>query len=353
MDAVQKANSGHPGAPMALAPLALPALHAGDEAQPGRTRTGSTATASCSRPGTRRCCSTRRSTCRGYGLTLDDLKNFRQLGSPTAGHPEYGRRRRGSRPPPARSARASRWRSGSRWPSAMLAARFNRGGHELIDHHTYAIASDGDMQEGVASEASLAGRPPRPRQADRLLRQQPHPARRRDRDGLQRGRGQALRGLRLARAGPGRGPLASTTLERAAEEAKAVDRPALAVIVRIAHRLRLAEQAGHLRRRTARRSARTRCGSPRRPTAGTADKPLLRARRGARATSRRRPSAARQAEAEWDAAARRLPRRGAPTPRPSSTLIMDGRAARRLGRRPADVQPGRRRGGHPQGVAAR
>ena len=44
---------------------------------------------------------------------------------------------------------------------AMLAARFNRPGHDLIDHRTYVIASDGDIQEGVASEASLAGRPPR------------------------------------------------------------------------------------------------------------------------------------------------------------------------------------------------
>ena len=47
----------------------------------------------------------------------------------------------------------------------MLAARFNRDGHEIVDHYTYVIASDGDLQEGIASEAVLARRPPRPRQA--------------------------------------------------------------------------------------------------------------------------------------------------------------------------------------------
>ena len=60
----------------------------------------------------------------------------------------------------------------------MLAARFNREGHEIVDHHTYVIASDGDMEEGIGSEAcSLAGHLGLGR-LDRLLRQQPHLARR-------------------------------------------------------------------------------------------------------------------------------------------------------------------------------
>jgi transketolase len=93
----------------------------------------------------------------GYGLTLDDLKHFRQLGSPTAGHPEYG---------DAPGIEATTGPLGQRLGMSvgmalaeeMLAARFNRAGHELIDHHTYVIASDGDIQEGVGSEvSSLAG----------------------------------------------------------------------------------------------------------------------------------------------------------------------------------------------------
>ena len=157
MDAVQKANSGHPGRADGARPARVPALHAGDEAQPGRTRTGSTATASCSRPGTPRCCSTRRSTCRGYGLTLEDLENFRQLGSPTAGHPERGDAA-GIEATTGPLGQGISMSVGLALAEAMLAARYNRPGHELIDHRTYAIASDGDMQEGVASEAcSLAG----------------------------------------------------------------------------------------------------------------------------------------------------------------------------------------------------
>ena len=101
----------------------------------------------------------------GYGLTLDDLKNFRQLGSPTAGHPEYGARRRASRRPPARSARASPTRVGMALAERMLAARFNDRGHDVVDHHTFTIASDGDLQEGVSGRGRLARRPPRPRAA--------------------------------------------------------------------------------------------------------------------------------------------------------------------------------------------
>ena len=72
----------------------------------------------------------------------------------------------------------------------MLAARFNRPGHEIVDHHTYVIASDGDLEEGIASEAVVAGRPPRPRPPDRLLRRQPH---------LDRGRHRARRSPRTSR----------------------------------------------------------------------------------------------------------------------------------------------------------
>ena len=93
----------------------------------------------------------------GYGLTLDDLKNFRQLGSPTAGHPEYGDAA-GIEATTGPLGQGLSMSVGLALAEAMLAARFNRGDHQLIDHHTYVIASDGDIQEGVGAEASsLAG----------------------------------------------------------------------------------------------------------------------------------------------------------------------------------------------------
>ena len=95
----------------------------------------------------------------GYGVSLEDLENFRQLGSPTAGHPEY----EADGAPGVEVTTGPLGQGvgnavGFALAERMLAARFNRDGQEIVDHFTYAIASDGDMQEGVASEASsLAG----------------------------------------------------------------------------------------------------------------------------------------------------------------------------------------------------
>ena len=157
MDAVQKANSGHPGTPMALAPLAYVLYtrvmeHAPSKPDwPDRDRF----VLSCGHA-SMLLYSTLYLT--GYGLTLDDLKNFRQLGSPTAGHPEYGHAAGHRDHDRAARARASRTAVGMALAERMLAERFNRDGHEIVDHYTYVIASDGDLQEGVASEASsLAG----------------------------------------------------------------------------------------------------------------------------------------------------------------------------------------------------
>jgi transketolase len=156
MDAVQQANSGHPGTPMALAPLAY-VLYA-------RVMRHNPADAnwfdrdrfvlSAGHASMLLYASLYLS---GYGLTLDDLKNFRQLGSPTAGHPEYGDAP-GIEATTGPLGQGLAMSVGMALAEAMLAERFNRSGHELIDHRTYAIASDGDIQEGVASEASsLAG----------------------------------------------------------------------------------------------------------------------------------------------------------------------------------------------------
>src|SRR5918996_3259533 len=90
----------------------------------------------------------------GYGVSLDDLKNFRQLGSPTAGHPEYGHAP-GIETTTGPLGQGISTAVGMALGERMLAARFDEA---LVGHFTYAIVSDGDLEEGVASEAcSLAG----------------------------------------------------------------------------------------------------------------------------------------------------------------------------------------------------
>jgi transketolase len=156
MDAVEKAKSGHPGAPMALAPLAYVlytrVMRHSPEQPDWFDRDRFVLSAGHA---SMLLYSVLYLT--GYGLTLDDLKSFRQLGSPTAGHPEYGHAA-GIEATTGPLGQGLGMSVGMALAEAMLAARFNRPGHELIDHRTYVIASDGDMQEGVGSEAcSLAG----------------------------------------------------------------------------------------------------------------------------------------------------------------------------------------------------
>jgi transketolase len=156
MDAVQAANSGHPGAPMALAPLAYVLYTRVMKHNPGnpdwfdRDRfILSAGHASMLLYSTLYLS--------GYGLELDDLKNFRQLGSRTPGHPER-QDAPGVEITTGPLGQGFGNSVGFALAERMLAARFNRDGQEIIDHHTFAIASDGDMMEGVASEASsLAG----------------------------------------------------------------------------------------------------------------------------------------------------------------------------------------------------
>jgi len=93
----------------------------------------------------------------GYALSLDDIKQFRQLGSKTPGHPEYGLTpgvETTTGPLGQGFANGVGMAMAERW----LAQHYNRPGYEIVNHYTYAIVSDGDLQEGVASEAaSLAG----------------------------------------------------------------------------------------------------------------------------------------------------------------------------------------------------
>jgi transketolase len=156
MDAVEKAKSGHPGAPMALAPLAYLLYTRVMKHNPANAEwfDRDRFVLSAGHASMLLYSSIYLS---GYGLTLDDLKRFRQLGSPTAGHPERGDAA-GIEATTGPLGQGISMAVGLALAEAMLAARFNRPGHELIDHRTFTIASDGDIQEGVASEAcSLAG----------------------------------------------------------------------------------------------------------------------------------------------------------------------------------------------------
>ncbi|MEA2497146.1 MAG: transketolase [Thermoleophilaceae bacterium] len=156
MDAVQKANSGHPGTPMALAPIAYVLYTRVMRHNPqnadwwDRDRFVLSA-------GHASMLLYSMLYLTGYGLTLDDIKNFRQIGSPTAGHPEYGHAA-GIETTTGPLGQGIANSVGLALAERMLADRFNKPGHQIVDHYTYTIASDGDMQEGVQAEAaSIAG----------------------------------------------------------------------------------------------------------------------------------------------------------------------------------------------------
>ncbi|MEX2486473.1 MAG: transketolase [Nitriliruptoraceae bacterium] len=157
MDAVQQAASGHPGMPMGCAPLAHVLFREvlrhdpAAPAWPDRDRFVLSAghgsmllyaalhLAGYERP------------------TLDDLRAFRQWGSVTAGHPEYGELP-GVETTTGPLGQGFANGVGMALATERLAAEFNRDGHEIVDHRVYGIVSDGDLMEGVASEAaSLAG----------------------------------------------------------------------------------------------------------------------------------------------------------------------------------------------------
>jgi transketolase len=152
MDGVQKANSGHPGTPMALAPVAyllytrVMKHSPADPAWPDRDRF----VLSCGHA-SMLLYSVLYLT--GYGLELDDLKQFRQLGSRTPGHPEHGHTA-GVEVTTGPLGQGVGNAVGFALAERMLAARFNRDGHDIVDHHTYFICSDGDLEEGVSGEAS-------------------------------------------------------------------------------------------------------------------------------------------------------------------------------------------------------
>ena len=156
MDAVQKANSGHPGAPMGQSPLGWAIwsrLRRHDPARPdwaGRDRF----VLSCGHASMLQYSLLHLT---GYDVSLDDLKNFRQWGSRTPGHPEYGHTP-GVEITTGPLGQGIATSIGMAMAGRHLAGRFDREGHALFDHTIWVIASDGDLMEGISSEAaSLAG----------------------------------------------------------------------------------------------------------------------------------------------------------------------------------------------------
>ncbi|PZN35099.1 MAG: transketolase [Proteobacteria bacterium] len=156
MDAVQKANSGHPGMPMGMADIAEVLWNDHVKHNPGNPLWADRDRFVVSNGhGSMLLYAVLHLT--GYPLSLDDLRAFRQLGSHTAGHPEHD---------PARGIETTTGPLGQGLANAVgmalaervLAATFNRPGFEIVDHHTWVFLGDGCLMEGVSHEAcSLAG----------------------------------------------------------------------------------------------------------------------------------------------------------------------------------------------------
>ncbi|HEY2719315.1 MAG TPA: transketolase [Solirubrobacteraceae bacterium] len=156
MDSVQKANAGHPGTAMALAPLGYTLFKrflGANPQDPGwadRDRFVLSSGHACVlQYSLLHLC--------GYDLALADLQQFRQWGSRTPGHPERGHTP-GIEVTTGPLGQGVGNAVGMALAERFLAERFNRPGHELVDHQTYAICSDGDLMEGLSQEAaSIAG----------------------------------------------------------------------------------------------------------------------------------------------------------------------------------------------------
>src|SRR6185312_15155504 len=156
VDMVQKADSGHPGLPLGAAPMAYALwmhhlkFNPANPAWADRDRFVLSAGHGCALLYSLLYVT-------GYDLSLDDLKQFRQWGSKTPGHPER-MHTAGVEVSTGPLGQGLANAVGLAIAEAQLAARYNRPGHAPIDHRTYALVSDGDLMEGVCAEAaSLAG----------------------------------------------------------------------------------------------------------------------------------------------------------------------------------------------------
>ncbi|HTD27953.1 MAG TPA: transketolase, partial [Xanthomonadaceae bacterium] len=156
VDMVQKADSGHPGLPLGAAPMAYAVwarlLKHNPQNPSWVDRDRFVLSAG---HGSALLYSLLFMT--GYDLSLDEIKHFRQWGSKTPGHPER-EHTAGVEITTGPLGQGLANAVGMAVGEVQLSARYNRDGHAIVDHHTYVIASDGDLMEGVASEAaSLAG----------------------------------------------------------------------------------------------------------------------------------------------------------------------------------------------------
>ena len=279
MDAVQKVGNGHPGTAMSLAPAAYLLFQrylSHDPTDPdwtGRDRF----VLSCGHSSLTLYIQLYLS---GYGLELDDLQALRTWGSLTPGHPEHGH---------TAGVETTTGPLGQGVGNAVgmaMAARRERGlldpdapeGESLFDHHVYCIASDGDIEEGISGEASLAGRHPAAGQPHPDLRRQPHLHRGRHEHRAVRGRRRALRGLRLARPG-GRLAVGGRQLQRGrgrpgagAGQGARGHRPAVLHLAAHDHRLAGTERAEHRQGPRHVRWAPTRSPPPRRSWGSNPDK---------------------------------------------------------------------------------
>ncbi|MFS0688010.1 transketolase [Sporosarcina sp. 179-K 8C2 HS] len=156
IDAIEKANSGHPGLPMGAAPMAYTLwtkhMHHNPSNPEWFNRDRFVLSAG---HGSMLLYSLLHLS--GYGLPMEELKNFRQWGSKTPGHPEYGHTV-GVEATTGPLGQGIGMAVGMAMAEKHLAATYNRPGFDIVDHYTYALCGDGDLMEGVAAEAiSLAG----------------------------------------------------------------------------------------------------------------------------------------------------------------------------------------------------
>jgi len=156
MDAVQKANSGHPGAPMGMADIAEVLWNDFMHHNPTNPQWSNRDRFVLSNGhGSMLIYSLLHLT--GYDLPIEELKNFRQLHSKTPGHPEYGYAP-GVETTTGPLGQGITNAVGMAIAEKALAAQFNRDGHKIVDHHTYVFLGDGCLMEGISHEAcSLAG----------------------------------------------------------------------------------------------------------------------------------------------------------------------------------------------------
>ena len=156
IDAIEKANSGHPGLPMGAAPMAYTLWAKQMHHNPSNPKWfnrdrfvlsaghGSALLYSMLHLS-------------GYNLPMEQIKNFRQWGSETPGHPEYGYTD-GVEATTGPLGQGIGMAVGMAMAEKHLAAKYNQKGYDIVDHHTYALCGDGDLMEGVAAEAiSMAG----------------------------------------------------------------------------------------------------------------------------------------------------------------------------------------------------